>query len=254
MRIIKTLLKMIKQMKLITTLFMLVSVASNAQSPLTPSNKAFQKKWLHSKNYQMIWYGLKDTAKIEIGKVKTSITTDGKLLTVVTEVQMRGMNTSWIDTSVAEMNTLQPVKHSSYNMQRDMVLYFGKVVTGFYNDKMKKNNVAIRDTTVGGYFDSNLYPLLLGLLPLKEGYSREIVIYDYNPAGKKGIMKAIVKSVVSGSFVTQHNGIRDVWIVTTTDEISNSLTTYYFDKIDRKLWKQEMDAKGRKMVMFLDEK
>lgn len=91
-------------------------------------------------------------------------------------------------------------------MQRDMVLNFGKVVTGFYYDKMKDEKTIIGDTTKTGYFDSNLYPILLGWLPLSETYKQDISIYDYNPSAKIGVIKASVKNVSSSTIKTDKNG------------------------------------------------
>jgi hypothetical protein len=136
-------------------------------------------------------------------------------------------------------------------MQRDMVLHFGKIVTGYYEDKIKKTNTLISDTTHEGYFDSNLYPSLLRWLPLSEGYKREMSIYDYNPAGKIGVIKANIKSVNSGSYQSTTDVKRDVWILVVADELGggNSFSTYYIDKADRSLWKQEINAGGRIMII-----
>ena len=123
------------------TILAITTLASNAQVVLTPSKKSFEKKWIKNANYQMKWYALKDTAKLEIGKVTTQIAIDKANLTVITQVSMNKMKTIWIDSTVADLKTLKPIRHSSYNMQRDMVLNFGKVVTGFYNDKIKKSKI-----------------------------------------------------------------------------------------------------------------
>jgi hypothetical protein len=241
-------------MKLIFLFILTIAtLTSNAQNLLTPSKKSFDKKWIKNASYQMTWYALRDTAKIEIGKVATQISTDKTNLTIVTQVSMRNMKTPWEDSTVANLKTLSPIRHSSYNMQRDMVLNFGNTVTGFYKDKIKKSTTIINDTTKSDYFDSNLYPVLIGWLPLDNNYKQDISIYDYNPSAKIGVIKASVKNVSSSTYQTDKNGIRNVWIVTVSDEIGNGVNTYYFDKVDRKLWKQEIDANGRKMMMKLVE-
>ena len=48
---------------------------------------------------------------------------------------MKGAPSDWTDETSAKLPKLAPVKHSSFNMQRDMVLNFGKEVTGYYLDK-----------------------------------------------------------------------------------------------------------------------
>ena len=234
----------------------IATLNSNAQNLLTPSKKSFDKKWIHNTNYQMVWYVLKDTAKFEMGRVSTEISTDKKNLTIVTQVRMKNIKSSWVDTTVADLKTLKPIRHSSYNMQRDMVLNFEKIVTGFYYDKIKKTRIIVNDTTKSEYFDSNLYPALIGWLPLNNKYKKDISIYDYNPNAKIGVIKATVKNVTEGKYQSEKSGERMVWVVTVSDEIGkgeNGVSTYYFDKADRRLWKQEIDANGRKMMMKLVE-
>jgi hypothetical protein len=65
----------------------------------------------------MTWYSLRDTAKFEIGKVTTKISTDKTNLTVVTQVSMKNMKMPWVDSTVANLKTLKPIRHSSYYMQ-----------------------------------------------------------------------------------------------------------------------------------------
>ena len=231
---------------------LLANAITFAQNKLVPAKASFEKQWLKDGTYRMIWYAVKDTSKIEIGKVTTQVITNDKNVTVVSQVEIKNMNAPWIDSTVADIVTLKPVYHSSYNMQRDMVLHFGKVVEGFYNDKMKMQNTSIKDTTNEAYFDSNLYPVLVGWLPLGEGYEQDISIYDYNPSARSGVLKASVDSVKSGHYLTKKSGNREIWIVSVSDELGGdgtSNSTYYFDKADRKLWKEELNAGGRQMTM-----
>lgn len=230
----------------------IITIAVTAQTTLIPGKKSFEKKWVKNDTYQMTWFALKDTVKFEMGEVSTQVSTDAKNITVVTTVKMKNSKTPWIDTTIANISTLAPVRHASYNMQRDMVLDFGKIVTGFYNDKLKQQHTVISDTTATGYFDSNIYPVLITWLPLKEGYKQDISIYDYNPSGKTGIIKASIKQVTSGTYESMISGSMDVWVVTVVDEIGNDkngFMTYYIDKKDRRLWKQEINTGGRKMLM-----
>lgn len=228
------------------------SVSAQTKAPLIPGKNSFQKKWLKNETNQMTWYVLRDTVKTEIGKVSNQIVTDKKFINIVTMVSLKNTKTTWVDSTSADIKTLKPIRHASYNMQRDMVLNFGQIVSGLYNDKIKQQNIVIKDTTTEEYFDSNIYPSLIRWLPLKEGYKKEISIYDYNPSAKIGVIKAYVKRVSSGTYKSSKSGIRHVWIVNVNDEIGNQpkgSSTYYIDKSDRKLWKQENNAAGRTMVM-----
>ena len=240
----------------ITTIFAVLTIAGNAQMSLTPGKKVFEKKWIKNQTYQMEWFAMRDTSKFEMGSVSTQTLSDNKYLTIITRVNMKNSKAPWVDTTVAEIKTLKPIRHSSFNMQRDMVLTFGKIVTGFYNDKTKQQNTIISDTTTSEYFDSNLYPAFIGWLPLKDGYKQDISIYDYNPSSKIGVIKAIINNVKSSTYQSSLSGTKNVWVVTVSDEISNGkedFMVYYIDKADRRLWKQEINAGGRKMMMQLIE-
>jgi hypothetical protein len=241
------------QIRLIVSLLLLTfTISAGAQKPLVPGKKSFEQKWVRDTHYTMTWFAVADTMRREIGKVEVQIAKTGSLLTAITEVKLKGMPAKWIDSTVADLKTLKPVYHSSYNMQRNMVLHFGKVVTGFYDNKINHQYTPIADTTTSAYFDSNLYPLLLGWLSLSEDFKQEISIYDYNPAGKTGVLKAAVIDVKTGVYDSQKSGSRTVWVVTPSDEIGNGengVSTYYFDKEDRSLWKQEIITGERKFVM-----
>ncbi|MEJ7828486.1 MAG: hypothetical protein WKF91_09830 [Segetibacter sp.] len=206
---------------LITTIFAVLTIAGNAQMSLTPGKKVFEKTWIKNQTYQMKWFAIRDTSKFEMGTVSTQTLSDNKYLTIITRVNMKNSRAPWVDTTVAEIKTLKPIRHSSFNTQRDMVLTFGKIVTGFYNDKTKQQNTIISDTTTSEYFDSNLYPALIGWLPLKDGYKQDISIYEYNPSGKIGVIKATINDVKSGTYQSSFSGTKNVWIVTVADEIGN---------------------------------
>jgi hypothetical protein len=240
---------------ILSMIFLLPALFGNSQTRLVPAKKLVDKKWLITQHYQMAWYALKDTAKMEIGKITTQVSNENNRVTVITQVNMKNARTPWVDSTIANAEDLGPVYHSSYNAQRDMVLNFGKIVTGFYTDKVNKVTTAIRDTTNEKYFDSNIYPALITWLPLKEGYKQDISIYDFNPRGKTGVLKAMIREVKKGVFESTKSGIHQVWIVTISDEISgeDAVNTYYIGIADRKLWRQELSAGGRKMRMELIE-
>ncbi len=249
-------LNLLEMKLIITTFFVITAIAGNAQKSLTPGKNSFESKWIKNQTYQMKWFAIKDTLKFEVGTVSTQIISDKKYVTIITQVNMKTVKETWVDTTIAEIETLKPIRHTSYNVQRDVVVNFGKIVTGFYHDKTKQQNTIISDTTTEAYFDSNLYPVLIGWLPLKEGFKRDISIYDYNPSGKTGVIKASVNDVRSGTYESAFSGVRNVWIITVSDEIGdgkNDFMIYYIDKADRKLLNQEINLGERKMMMQLIE-
>lgn len=242
--------------QLITILLFFTTAAVAAQNTLVPGKGVYEKKWLKAGSYGMEWFVLKDTLQIKLGEILTHVKVNKRYVSIVTEVKMKNSKASWVDTTIAKSSTLEPVSHSSYNAQRDMLLNFGNVVTGFYYDKRKQQNYSINDTAIAPYFDSNIYPALIAWLPLHDGYKNDISIYDYNPSEKKRVVKSFIKKVTSAVYQTKSSGLRNVWIVTVSDEISNdgnTYTAYYIDKNDRKLWKQEINAAQRKMIMLRKE-
>jgi len=123
---------------LLNIVFASITLLANAQTSLVPGEKSFEKKWLKNDTYQMSWFAFKDTIQIDIGEVSTQVLTDEKYLTIVTNVRLKNAQAPWVDTTVASSLTLSPIRHASYNRQRDMVLTFGNVVTGFYQDKLNQ--------------------------------------------------------------------------------------------------------------------
>jgi hypothetical protein len=200
---------------IMSVLFTILFLHTYAQKVIVPGKKSFQKKWIVPEQSTMVWHGIRDTSTFEIGKVVITIAPKGNELLVINEVKMKHSKSKWIDSTSANLATLQPIHHSSYNMQRDMVLNFGNPISGYYNDKLKKQNTTIHQAVDSPYFDSNLYPTLVRWLPLKEGYTSTIAIYDFNPAAKIGLLKAYVKEVKSGTYQSKNAGNRNVWVVTT---------------------------------------
>lgn len=237
------------------SVFFLVSLIGQSQETLQPGKRIVDKKWIQPGSYTMTWYIMRGTTKSEMGKVTTTLSVQDKELIVETSVKLKGMNGKWVDSTIADLRTLAPVYHSSTNMQRDMSIRFGKVVQGWHYDKMKKKTTERLDTLAMDYFDSNLYPLLIGWLPLKDGYTATLHIYDFNPDARSGVLKAFVKGVQSTTLDDPKTGKTEVWAVTVSDEIGNGEngeSTYYFTKKTRKLLKQEIRVGNRVMVMERD--
>ncbi|WP_294299893.1 hypothetical protein [uncultured Chryseobacterium sp.] len=237
-----------KLLKLLPILVLFHPAFSNAQQSVqTPENNQVDHSLVRNESYSMVWYMMKGPEKVEIGTVDTRILKSENRITVNSTVKMKNMP-DWKDETIAEFSDFSPVKHTSSNTQRDMLLDFGKknAVTGYYLDKTKNNRTEIDETTGGNFFDSNLYSQLIRWLPLKEGYTTELAIYDYNPDLGKGIMKAYVIGTKKGMYKN-----KAVWMVSVTDDISQkkALSTYYIDVKTREVLKQEIDMGPRKMEM-----
>lgn len=231
------------------------SVQTFAQEKvLSPANNTANKKFMKSETSLMNWFMLQDTLKIPIGSVQTQIQKGKEQLYIITTVNMKQMPAPWVDSTIVGMKDFKPMYHSSYNQQRDMVLKFEEKVTGYYLDKQTASKTAISEVANKPFFDSNFYPQLIRMLPLKNGYANTISIFDYNPKGKTGLLKATVKNT-EGITMSFNGKKKQVWKVTVTDDLSNNtaITTYYLDKSTRQLLKQEIDFGGRKMLMELVE-
>ena len=231
------------------------TISMRAQTRLTPQNLRVDQRWLKDLTYDMTWYALKDTQRVEIGVITTDIQTSKNRLVVVSTIKIKQSPSRWIDSTIANLNNLSPIYHSSYNGQRDMTLKFDRIVKGYYNDKIKKLTSSISDTTSESYFDSNLYPIIVTWLPLQEGYKQDMSIYDFKPGGKCGVLRASVEEVGNGVYESKSSGQREVWVVKVSDEIGppGGFSIYYIDKTDRRLWKQRIEMGGRIMEMVRGE-
>jgi hypothetical protein len=239
--------------KLFTLTFAFVVCSLTAQTKLLPGDKSIETKWIKSEKYAMNWYTVKDTAKFEIAKIITTVDAAKKNLTIITDVEIKNAKGKWTDSTIVALPSLAPLYHSSFNMQRDIVLKYSNGVSGYHTAKGKEKEI-ISETLTDACFDSSFYPYLLRLLPLKEGYTKEITIFDYNPQ-KTGLFTAAVKSVKSDTYKTKKGNL-EIWVVTVTDELGGGATntmTYYIGKTDRKLWKQEFSAGGKFFVVEVTE-
>lgn len=221
---------------------------------LSPLNNTANKQLINSETSKMSWFMLQDTLKIQIGTIQTQIQKEKEKIYIITTVSMKQSPTKWIDSTIVENETFKPIYHSSFNQQRDMILDFGEKITGYYLDKQTDKKTEISEKADKPFFDSNFYPQLIRLLPLKNGYSNTISIFDYNPNSKIGVITATIKNTEETSI--NFNGKKTkVWKVETTDDISNNtaIMNYFIDKSTRKILKQEIDFGGRKMLMELVE-
>jgi len=219
---------------------------------LSPSNNTANETLIKSETSEMSWFMLQDTLKIKIGSILTKIQKEKERIYIITSVDMKQSTTKWIDSTIVENQTFKPLYHSSFNQQRDMVLEFREKITGYYLDKQTDTKTEISEKVDKPFFDSNFYPQLIRLLPLENGYSNTISIFDYNPNSKIGAITATIKNTEETSI--SFNGKKtQVWKVETTDDISNNTAKmiYFIDKSTRKILKQEIDVGGRKMLMEL---
>lgn len=232
-------------------LFLLILSSANffSQKLLTPENSGANSRLIQDEISEAVWTVENAGTKTEIGSIITEIKKLNKAdLLIKTTVKMKqAPDAKWTDSTLVKTANFSPVYHSSYNSMRDMVLKSEKdKVTGYYLDK-KSQKKDIIEITASHYFDSSSYAQLIRYLPLKEHFTAEISIFDYNPKSeKKGMMKAYVLD----THKAEYKG-KPVWVVKTNDDISNKATTvtYYIDAVTRKIVKQDIEMAGRKMYL-----
>ncbi|NML68215.1 hypothetical protein HHL23_00100 [Chryseobacterium sp. RP-3-3] len=235
-------------MKPFLVLLLVSSINLFSQKLLTPANSTIDPKLIKDETSEAVWYAENAGTKIEIGSIITELKKLNKTdLLIKTTVKLKqAPDAKWTDSTIVKTANFQPVYHSSFNMMRDMVLKSGKTkITGYYLDKksQKKDHI---EMDAADYFDSSSYPMLIRFSPLKENYTTDLSIFDYNPDAKKGLIKAYILDVKK----TDYSG-KKVWAVKTTDDIRDKTTivTYYIDTETRKILKQDMDLGGKKMTL-----
>ncbi|WP_338731186.1 DUF3108 domain-containing protein [Mangrovimonas cancribranchiae] len=224
------------------------------EKQLTPLSHSADESLLKSETYVMDWLIVTDTTEVKIGEVVTQIQKKNAVIYIITQVKMKQSKSEWVDSTTVAAESFKPLYHASYNEQRDMVLKFDEQIKGYYLDKKTAIKTEILEETQQPFFDSNFYPQLIRLLPLKDSYSTSISIFDYNPKSKVGVIAATVKNTKKTTLNFNKTSI-PVWKVEVTDDISdnNVLNTYYIDTRTRKLLMHEIDFGGRKMIMRLSE-
>jgi len=249
----------LKNKKMINVIYFLLFIlgssdlAYSQEKPLSPKNNPADISLLQSETSRMSWFMIRDSSEIKIGEIKTKIHKEKEKTLIVTTVTMQSPG-SWVDTTIVKTKDFEPIYHSSYNQQRDMVLKFDQKITGYYLDKMTNTKTQLSEEINKSFFDSNFYPQLIRLLPLENGYTNTISIFDFNPKSKTGVITATITNTEKATL--NHNKMhKEVWKVDTTDDISNNsaISSYYIDISTRKVLQQEVNFGGAKMIMKLIE-
>lgn len=231
------------------TAFLAVASWSNAQVLLTPAATVFDKKFLKSGSYDMACYLIRDGQQVEFSTFNFQIHVTDKSLGVYTTVQTNGSKQSLIDTSVSDLQTFKPIYRSSFGQNKDMVVHFGKDITGYHFDKKSKKRTAIKEAGPLAFFDSYTYPYIIGLLPLATGYKTDLAVYDYKPENNTNKKRARIEEVKSNIYVSPVTGEHKVWAVSVWEESTNDRYVYHVDKDTRRLWKVEVKTQGQQVLM-----
>lgn len=233
-------------------LFCLISIPTViSQNIITPSNLEVGTVFLFPEKYTMNTYAIKGSIKIPIGKIHTALVKINDTISITTKLILQlPLNSEFIDSTIVNSKNFKPIYHSSIHPTREMVFEYGEKITGYYTDNMLRTKTEISESKIKPVFDSNSYPYLIRLLPLKDGYTSDISIFDYNPKKKIGIMKASITD--TKSIEMEFNGEqREVWEVKSTSDITDNkiVTVFYIDKLTKKTLKQIVINDKGQMVM-----
>lgn len=239
-------------MKKVFSLLLLLSlfIAGKAQNILIPGDNSLEKKWIKNGKSEMGYYVPNGDKMTEICSFTIDVHYNNKTLSVYTALNFLNSNEQWVDTCVSDANTFHPVYRSSFSKNKAYVLNYGKDVTGYYYDKQTQKRNTIKETLKEPCFDNYTYPYLLGLLPLKAGYKKDLVVYDYNPDNTTNIKKTIIEEVKNNIYSSALSGEHKVWQVSVFEEATNDKYQYYIDKDTRRIWKIEISSKGQQLLLI----
>ncbi len=220
-----------------------------SQSLLLPADNSIDKKWIKNNVSEMGYFSVSGGQTVEICSFVIDSRTDNNKLSLYTTLNFLGSNEQWLDTSIADGNTFKPIYRSSFRTNQEYVLKFDKEVTGYYYDKKAKKRNVIKEPIKEAFFDSYMYPYLLGTLPLTAGYKKDLVVYDYKPENSGNIKKVKIEEVKSNIYFSQLTGEHKVWQVNVFEEFTKDKYEYYIDKVTRKIWKITIFSKGMELLL-----
>ncbi len=232
--------------------FLLVVLSTNAQSLIKPGDNSFDKNFIKSTHYEMSYFAVSGLHTVEISSFNVDIKVNRKNMEVYTRINTPASNSIRIDTSIADINTLKPVYRSSDNSDKQYYIKYGNAIEGYYYDKKLNKGSQVKDDNKDGFFDSFIYPYLIGALPLTSGYKAILPVYEYKPGANNNVSNTRITEVKSSMHRSNITGEHAVWQVSVFEEGTNVKYEYYIDKESRKLWKVEIMATNGKQYLLVD--
>lgn len=219
----------LRKIILIIVLFA-VPCCINAQSNIiTPESNALQMDYLQSykSTFKVIIEnnGKQNNLGMLIDELKIIEKNGKKYYERVQQMPKIGL----VDTSIDNFDNLSPIFHAGHNSSGYMHLNFGKSkVTGEKYFSQNDSLYIINNNMPGGYFDSNMFEVVLKLLPLKENYEVSIPYYVFESGGY-----VLYEAKVTGEekLKTQKGKIKNVWVLEVTD--GKSTSSFYITKDTR---------------------
>lgn len=233
-------------------LFVVITLQANTQVSLLPGDKSFDRKFIRNTHFEMAYFAVSGQQTTETSSFEVDISVNTKTISVYTRIVLPGGATIWTDTTIAELTTLKPVYRSSDNAEKKYHISYGNTIEGYYLDKRTGKGSLIKESSNGGFFDSFIYPYLLGALPLTSGYKAVLPVYEYKPGAPGNISSIRITEVKSNMYSSGMTGEHAVWQVSVLEEGTNLKYEYYIDKESRKLWKVGIQASNGKRYLLVD--
>lgn len=225
---------------------------TNAQSLLKPGDNSINKNFIKNIHFEMAYFSVSGQQTVEISSFDAEVSVNGKTISVYTRLSMPTGNTMWADTSIADVTTLKPIYRSSNNSDKQYHIKYGNKIEGYYYDKKSNKSFRIKENSKGDFFDSFIYPYLLGALPLTSSYKAILPVYEYKPGTINNISNTRITEVKSSMYKSNITGEHAVWQVSVFEEGTNVKYEYYIDKESRKLWKVDILASNGKKYLLVD--
>jgi hypothetical protein len=234
-----------------TLVISLCGTAGFPQNLLVPGANSFDKKFITSSKYEMACFAFSGQKMVEVSAFTVEVIANAKTTSVYTSLTMLSNNEQYMDTSIAEANTLNPVYRSSNNPNRILSIKYDREITGYYFDKQTKKKNQVREPAKDAFFDSYIYPYLLGALPLTSGYKATMPVYDYKPGNAGNFKTTRIEEVKNNMYKSELTGEHKVWQVSVFEEATSEKYEYYIDKDSRRLWKIDiLAANGQRFVLL----
>jgi hypothetical protein len=232
-------------------LLAMTALFAQAQTVLVPGpgESVLDKKYLKNGTYEMGCYAESGGKQIEVSTFTVKINSTSKALGIYTYLKLATTKDVSIDTSISDGTTFKPIYRSSNSKMREMVVHYGKDVSGYYYDKQTKKKHSIKEAG-SAFFDSYTYPYLLGLLPLTTGYRNDLAVFDFKPGNTSNTKKARIEEVKSNLYVSSLTGEHKVWQVNVYEEATKDNYVYYIDKESRRLWKIDIVTQGQRLSLI----
>ncbi|HVI43792.1 MAG TPA: hypothetical protein VM802_02940 [Chitinophaga sp.] len=223
---------------------------SHAQKTLTPGSVSLDAKGLKDGKYELACFVADGAEQTEIGTLTIDIRNIGATVAIYTTMNMKDSDNKWGDTTIVDKATFKPIYRSAYNNTRDLVLKYGKEVTGYYYDKKTHKKTVIKDALKEPVFDGYSYPQLLTMLPLTSGYSASLPVYYYEPDKPVHVNNTVIEEVATNRHVSSLTGTHNVWEVSVVEQATGDRCLYYIDKDTRRIWKIGLLSNGHSIMML----